>query len=62
MARAVRPLLVTLPIPLPVLCYSEGVVPMEKIDRIKKAILEDMMTAEKIKEILRIDDWQTLVQ
>lgn len=61
-AQAVRPLLATSPIPLPVLCYREGKMPMEKIERLKKAILEDRVTAEQFKEILQIDDWQTVTQ
>ncbi len=58
--KTVKTLAVSLPIPLPVLCYAEGVVKADDLDKLRKSLLagkDDKNTAQ-IMELLDIDAWQ----
>jgi len=59
--QTVKPLAVSMPIPLPILCYAEGVIDLADLDKLRKSLLagkEDKNTAQ-IMELLDIDAWQT---
>ncbi len=59
--KNVKPLAVSKPIPLPVLCYAEGSVSPADIEKFRKSLQagkHDKNTAQ-IMELLQIDAWQT---
>jgi hypothetical protein len=59
--KNVKPLAVSKPIPLPVLCYAEGTVTAAEIDKFRQSLLagkQDKNTAH-IMELLQIDAWQS---
>jgi hypothetical protein len=58
--KTVKPLAVSKPIPLPVLCYAEGTVTADELDKIRKSLLmgkQDKNSAQ-VMEQLDIDAWQ----
>lgn len=60
-SKTVKPLAVSAPIPLPVLCYAEGTVTSAELDKLQKKLLtgrQDKNTAE-LMELLNIDAWQS---
>jgi len=58
--QTVKTLAISKPIPLPVLCYVEGVTNLADLDKLRKSLLagkQDKKTAQ-IMELLDIDAWQ----
>ncbi|MCK5229869.1 MAG: PhnD/SsuA/transferrin family substrate-binding protein [Desulfobulbaceae bacterium] len=60
---AVKPLMESNPIELPVLCYTEGSVSPAELDKFKKIFLQGINEPKKLKimKMLQIDDWKTTV-
>ena len=58
---AVKPLIESNPIELPVLCYTEGSVSPAELDKFKKVFLQGISKPKKLKimKMLQIDDWKT---
>jgi ABC-type phosphate/phosphonate transport system substrate-binding protein len=61
---SVRPLLVSKPIPMPMLCYSEGLVAQTEVERFKTVFLgeDTKRIRNKLSELLQIDDWQEIAK
>lgn len=59
--KTVKTLAVSQPIPLPVLCYTEGVVASNDLDKFRKSLLEGRQNKDtaQLMELLDIDAWQT---
>jgi hypothetical protein len=60
--RTVRPLGESKPIPMPVLCYVEGVATSEHIEEIKRLFLKGKAEKNRstIMEMLQINEWQVI--
>ncbi|MBA3016022.1 MAG: phosphate/phosphite/phosphonate ABC transporter substrate-binding protein [Proteobacteria bacterium] len=59
--KTVKILAVSSPIPLPILCYAEGVLTPQELDKMRTSLLtgkHDKNTAQ-LMELLNIDDWQS---
>jgi hypothetical protein len=56
----VRPLVLSKPVPMPMLCYSEELVAQTEIDKFKTVLLgeENKTIRSNLSELLRIDEWQ----
>ena len=61
---SVRPLLVSKPIPMPLLCYSEGLVAQKEVERFKTVFLgaDTKRIRNKLSELLQIDEWQEIAK
>lgn len=59
--KTVKTIAVSQPIPLPVLCYAEGVVTNTDVDKFKKSLLAGKQNKDtaQLMELLDIDAWQT---
>lgn len=60
--RTVRPLMESEPIPMPVLCYVEGVATAEHIEEIKALFINSKAKKNRstIMEMLQINEWQVI--
>lgn len=60
----VRPLAISKPIPMPMLCYSQELVEQTDVEKFKQIFLsEDNKSARnKLLELLQIDDWQEITK
>lgn len=60
--RTVRPLLESEPIPMPVICYVEGVASSENIKELKKLFVNGKAKRNRsiIMEMLQINEWQVV--
>lgn len=60
--RTVRPLMESEPIPMPVLCYIEGVATAEYIEEIKALFINSKAKKNRstIMEMLQINEWQVI--
>lgn len=60
--NAVRPLIESAPIPMPVICYLEGAASPSDIQKLKEVFLDagKKQMRAKIMEMLQIDKWQSL--
>lgn len=59
--KTVKTLTVSAPIPLPILCYAEGGLSSQDLEKIRTTLLagkQDKSTAQ-LMEMLNIDDWQS---
>lgn len=58
--QTVKTLATSDPIPLPVLCYADGVIKTEDLDKLKKSLLagKSDKNTSRIMELLDIDAWQ----
>lgn len=59
--QSVRPLLESKPIPMPLLCYIEGVASPSAVQELKKLLLEEVAQESyaTVMEMLQINGWQT---
>lgn len=64
LAEAVTALAETDPIPLPVLCYTQGKVSPEQVEAFKRVVMQGENSAGTgtLKNILQIDDWKPISQ
>ncbi len=58
--KTVKTLAVSIPIPLPLLCYAEGAVADADLDKLRKSLLAGKSNKDtaKLMEVLNIDAWQ----
>jgi hypothetical protein len=58
--KTVKTLAVSQPVPLPVLCYAQGIVPAEEVEKLKSLLLAGRQNENvaQIMEMLQIDAWQ----
>jgi hypothetical protein len=58
--KTVKTLAVSQPVPLPVLCYAQGIVPAEEVEKVKSLLLtgRENEKVAQIMEMLQIDAWQ----
>ncbi|MBI4792515.1 MAG: PhnD/SsuA/transferrin family substrate-binding protein [Deltaproteobacteria bacterium] len=58
--KTVKTLAVSQPVPLPVLCYAQGIVSAEEVEKLKSLLLAGRQNENvaKIMEMLQIDAWQ----
>jgi ABC-type phosphate/phosphonate transport system substrate-binding protein len=56
----VRPLVLSKPIPMPMLCYSEKLVTQEEVEKFKTVFLgeKNKTIRDKLSELLEVDGWQ----